>query len=553
MKFCEQAFRNDCVLFFKNLPSVLEDSDIISFLKRLGAKSTELLPSTGRLGTRRAFAEFSSSNDCWKIVKSLHQFNLLGTRISVEFARVRSCFSEVEASPQNANSSHPISSDFSQNEWINQLLSISPRWLPMHAWKDSFYSYPKASTDILTNIVRCMQAVPSFYIQVVHLMNRFNFPPPFCEPAEFPGSLRVVDEKNLPRSLENHAQFSVSTDQGLTEDPEEMEVSSGPESELESDDEQKRASSATNSGPSGPLQHRPRMKLPKGLIVRREKRLDIKGRELRPLARELQSAQSDPTEVATPTSPVAIFRDTNQPFRGPVRIAINVSGLTPAATADLENSVKSRTSNSPTTPAGFGVFSFQSSTEEQSHYLEPSKLPDQTQSTCDEALNGVDSRRAPPKPPASTQQETPLYSTHEYWDAEFLSIAQLEAGRVSVDELSENPVFAKSSSEPGIPSSRLYIKNLAKSVSEKDLWRLFGSFRSTGALEDGISSRFSIRLLTGGRMKGQAFVSFDSVELATAAMHAVHGYRLHDRPVFVQYARVAPAKPDPKSLLVSAE
>ncbi|VDM00760.1 unnamed protein product [Schistocephalus solidus] len=339
------------------------------------------------------------------------------------------------------------------------------------------------------------------------------------------------------------------------------------------------------------MQHRPRMKLPKGLIVRREKRLDIKGRELRPLARELQSAQSDPTEVATPTSPVAIFRDTNQPFRGPVRIAINVSGLTPAATAALENSVKSRTSNSPTTPAGFGVFSFQSSTEEQSHYLEPSKLPDQTQSTCDEALNGVDSRRAPPKPPASTQQETPLYSTHEYWDAEFLSIAQLEAGRVSVDELSENPVFAKSSSEPGIPSSRLYIKNLAKSVSEKDLWRLFGSFRSTGALEDGISSRFSIRLLTGGRMKGlllalsiilviffsfhfcnliktlfkyylsysrnqdksQAFVSFDSVELATAAMHAVHGYRLHDRPVFVQYARVAPAKPDPKSLLVSAE
>ncbi|VDN36067.1 unnamed protein product [Dibothriocephalus latus] len=52
---------------------------------------------------------------------------------------------------------------------------------------------------------------------------------------------------------------------------------------------------------------------------------------------------------------------------------------------------------------------------------------------------------------------------------------------------------------------------------------------------------------------GQAFVSFDSVELATAALHAVHGYRLHDRPVFVQYARVAPAKPDPKSLIVSAE
>nr|VZI05418.1 unnamed protein product [Spirometra erinaceieuropaei] len=58
-----------------------------------------------------------------------------------------------------------MNSDLGQNEWVNQLLSISPRWLPMHTWKESLYSYPKASTEILTNIVRCMKAVPNFYIQ----------------------------------------------------------------------------------------------------------------------------------------------------------------------------------------------------------------------------------------------------------------------------------------------------------------------------------------------------------------------------------------------------
>ncbi|VDK87727.1 unnamed protein product [Dibothriocephalus latus] len=211
-------------------------------------------------------------------------------------------------------------------------------------------------------------------------MNRFNFPPPFCEPAEFPGSLMVLDEKTIPRSHETHALVTVDRDQTLAEDQEEMDVSSGPESELESDGEQRRVRSATNAGLPGPLQHRPRMKLSKGLIVRKEKRLDARGRELRPLARELQSARLEPAETITPTSPGAIFSNGDRPFRGPVHISINVAGPMPAATADLETSVKSH-KNSPATPVGFGVFSFPSSMEGHSHSLESPKTADPTQST----------------------------------------------------------------------------------------------------------------------------------------------------------------------------
>lgn len=41
------------------------------------------------------------------------------------------------------------------------------------------YRYPPPTTAILTNIMNALIAVPRFYIQVLHLMNKMNLPPPF--------------------------------------------------------------------------------------------------------------------------------------------------------------------------------------------------------------------------------------------------------------------------------------------------------------------------------------------------------------------------------------
>ncbi|KAH8962831.1 hypothetical protein BDL97_05G121700 [Sphagnum fallax] len=41
------------------------------------------------------------------------------------------------------------------------------------------YAYPPPDGDILTNIVNCLIAVPRFYTQVLHLMNKMNIPAPF--------------------------------------------------------------------------------------------------------------------------------------------------------------------------------------------------------------------------------------------------------------------------------------------------------------------------------------------------------------------------------------
>jgi len=48
------------------------------------------------------------------------------------------------------------------------------------------YRYPPPTTAILTNIMNALIAVPRFYIQVLHLMNKMNLPPPFGTVTETP-------------------------------------------------------------------------------------------------------------------------------------------------------------------------------------------------------------------------------------------------------------------------------------------------------------------------------------------------------------------------------
>lgn len=39
--------------------------------------------------------------------------------------------------------------------------------------------------------------------------------------------------------------------------------------------------------------------------------------------------------------------------------------------------------------------------------------------------------------------------------------------------------------------------------------------------------------MTEGRMKGQAFIKFESVEAASRALNEVHGYLLHEKPILI--------------------
>lgn len=126
-------------------------------------------------------------------------------------------------------------------------------------------------------------------------------------------------------------------------------------------------------------------------------------------------------------------------------------------------------------------------------------------------------------------------SEEELGETEFVSARQLRKGRISGHEMKETAVFKNYDS--GEASSRLYIKNLAKTVTEKDLHRIYG--RYVDWTSDTEKAIFSTLLMTSGRMKGQAFINLPSESKTKEALDDTNGYRLHERPMVVSFARTA--------------
>uniref|UniRef100_A0A182LUM8 RRM domain-containing protein n=1 Tax=Anopheles culicifacies TaxID=139723 RepID=A0A182LUM8_9DIPT len=140
--------------------------------------------------------------------------------------------------------------------------------------------------------------------------------------------------------------------------------------------------------------------------------------------------------------------------------------------------------------------------------------------------------------PSSTEQ-TP--SSQE--DIPKLSIEDVLSNRIPEDQRKALHVFQNYS--PGEPTTKLYIKNLSKQVTEQDLIALFGIF-----FHDKLLKTIDVRLMKTGRMKGQAFITFVPVEAdedspdssrfqkcVDQALTTVNGYILKDKPVVVSYAK----------------
>lgn len=81
---------------------------------------------------------------------------------------------------------------------------------------------------------------------------------------------------------------------------------------------------------------------------------------------------------------------------------------------------------------------------------------------------------------------------------------------------------------PGDPTPKLFVKNLSPKVTESDLRFVFGRFSKDPKFED-----VQIRLMTRGKLHGQAFVTFSDATAAQAAISEVSGYVLHDRPMIL--------------------
>ncbi|XP_017781498.1 PREDICTED: RNA-binding protein 40-like [Nicrophorus vespilloides] len=144
----------------------------------------------------------------------------------------------------------------------------------------------------------------------------------------------------------------------------------------------------------------------------------------------------------------------------------------------------------------------------------------------------LDSKIESNGPDSSTVTEMEIAEDEEP-KGTFISDKELSANRIPLKDLTVLPVFKDY--HPGVPSCRLYIKNIAKSVEQSDLEYIYGKYNVAGDSTE--SSNFDIRLMQEGRMKGQAFVTFRSIEMAQKALVNSNGFILKDKPLVVVYGK----------------
>ncbi|KAL1459381.1 hypothetical protein WDU94_011368, partial [Cyamophila willieti] len=101
--------------------------------------------------------------------------------------------------------------------------------------------------------------------------------------------------------------------------------------------------------------------------------------------------------------------------------------------------------------------------------------------------------------------------------------------RFTEDEIRMIPRFQNWSK--GEPFRTLYIKNLSSKVTDTDLASIFQHY------QDPQCPRIVYRLMTSGKMRGQAFVDFHNIHMAERALEERNGLALKDKPIVIQFAR----------------
>ncbi|XP_020907510.1 RNA-binding region-containing protein 3 [Exaiptasia diaphana] len=461
-----------CKLFVRHLPSILSNDDKIDLLKHFGAVEVVCMGRSSKMKDS-AFADFKDETSAVKALNRLHQLEVLGSRLVVEYAKK----SHERLAAQNSHRMSPsrdkedvfddgIQFDRKDEADIQDkngqakketLDGIAPKiGIKYKSNPNLRYLYPPPNTAILTNIAHTLACVPKFYVQVLHLMNRMNLPAPFGPVTPTPPSIgeRHTNDNRI----------------------------SSEESEMESDEEDKEKRARLNT-----LQKKSKPELQS---TKRVKLKPTKG----PLPKKQKTSSSIKQE-----SVEEAFEQTAHQLRK-IEFNLNdaITSIFDAGPPQMEIPNDSVAKGSSVVE-GFGKFEPQPDVPLDEH--------------VDDATNMEESD-------------------------DFITLKELEANRMSQKEL--NTTSALKNYSVGEVTSRLYVKNLAKQVEEKDLQYIFGRYVDFSSEEE--KDRFDIRHMKEGRMKGQAFITLPSESKAKRALKDVHGYILHGKPMVIQFARSAKAK-----------
>jgi len=470
----------------------LRDEEKIEFLHLFGADAVTCLSSRGQL-KHCCFLQFADEPSAKQALSTLHQFEVLGKRLIVEYAKpahvklangvqtraVLEKVSNVDSSQKTSNETEKKKNGDSMGTGISPQLGVNHD-LPGHL----NYMYPAPSVTVLTNIANAMAAVPKFYTQVLHLMNKMNLPPPFSGPTPsppMPGDSTLLRDASVDTS--DLAEYFASSE----------------ESELESDaenshDKEARSNLYTSSNVTEPVRKKRRLKTaPKS---DQEKQLSFK---------------------------------LSKVVSAPIESAFELPTMSKRVDGKLAASIKQAVDRTQAPPVSYQIFD-----ERDPGFgkIDPVRPPE---AEVDVELGvevGIESN-VPQEMEESEQEEEEEEETSEY-----ISIRQLKENRISEAEILSMSQFKNYTR--GERTNRLYIKNLAKQVSEQDLKFIFQRFVKD--LTEGDENLLEIRVMQEGRMKGQAFITFPSDETAEKALSSTHGYVLHAKPMIIQYGRSAKPK-----------
>lgn len=465
-------------LIIRHLPKELERQEVIDLICHFGASSVRPMGSYGAM-KYTAFAQFASQASAEKCLKRLHQLEVLGHKLIVEFAKSDQSKHfptglpdegpKVEKKEAKMDDSHKVEEKVEDGKEAKDDI-FSKHGIDFPRKPTLCYLYPPPTVSTLTNIANALASHPKFYTQVLHLMNKMNLPCPF-------GTVTASPPIAMDAAISRGAKSSVRqiVTEGEIQDIE-MEELSSEESEIESDPENKQMRKQ-NANPS----------------IRRSQK--------RPRKR-MKLVQPDMSMLVKPSvipKTSEVFENVDTPKGGPItfklsdNIVINSSSFT-------ENDAQTDTSLT-VIEGGFG-------------------------------------KVEPPKKPAFAEDIDKPDVNYKIDPSLFLSRSAIEKTRLKSEQIREFSVFKNYSA--GEPSSRLYIKNLTKQTSEQDLVNLFGRYVDW-SLEDA-ADLFDIRLMKEGRMKGQAFVTLPDEHCAKMIVKECNGFVLNGKPVVIQFARSAKAK-----------
>ncbi|XP_052812540.1 RNA-binding region-containing protein 3-like [Mya arenaria] len=511
-------------LLVRHLPAELSRQEKIDLLCHFGAQCARPMGVSGPL-KHAAFARFESQDAAEKCIRRLHQMEIFGHRLNVQYAKSDQAINfpseddDCKKTKLDEHQDMKIEAKMKKEkeERLNVLeaedVAFQKMKIPYPRKPTLLYRYPPPTVSTLTNIANALAANPRFYTQVLHLMNKMNIPCPFGPTTPSPplamDHALTLNPQGVPQGSKRGHGAMGGARSGEIEEVE-MGQDSSEESEIESDGEDQN-----------------KMKHPDTYgLTRATSSVKRPRKRMRAVQPEFY-VSTRPAVIQTPSD---VFDDINKPRPKP--ITLNIANMDSAR--NLGSSINMYTDDEELVKKLDGHEDGSDGVKEGNQAGTEQKVKEDTVVVIEGGFGKVE----PPKTHTEVKEVNNPEVNYKIVSDEFVTKEAIKSGRLRESQLKEFSVFKNY--KEGERTSRLYIKNLTKHTTEQDLVNLFGALIDWSA--DLAYEAFDVRLMKEGRMKGQAFVTLPDEMSAQRILQECNGYVLKAKPMVIQFARSAKAK-----------